>query len=141
MNFNIIKSNAKINLTLGVTGKLNSGYHKIESLVSFLSLYDEIKIKKINNKNHKINFFGKFSKGIKKKNTISKLLKILDEKKLLNNKKYLIKIKKNIPSKSGLGGGSMNASSLLLFFSKKNKIKFSNKELIEISNKIGSDVS
>ena len=67
MNFNIIKSNAKINLTLGVTGKLNSGYHKIESLVSFLSLYDEIKIKKINNKNHKINFFGKFSKGIKKK--------------------------------------------------------------------------
>ena len=67
MNFNIIKSNAKINLTLGVTGKLNSGYHKIESLVSFLSLQDEIKIKKINNKNHKIKFFGNFSKGIKKK--------------------------------------------------------------------------
>ena len=83
MNFNIIKSNAKINLTLGVTGKLNSGYHKIESLVSFLSLQDEIKIKKINNKNHKIKFFGNFSKGIKKKNTISKLLKILDKKKII----------------------------------------------------------
>ena len=67
MNFKIIKSYAKINLSLGVIGRLKSGYHKIESLISFLSLYDEIKIKKITNKNHKIKFFGKFSKGIKKK--------------------------------------------------------------------------
>ena len=102
MNFNIIKSNAKINLTLGVTGKLNSGYHKIESLVSLLSLYDEIKIKKINNKNHEIKFYGKFSKGIKNNNTISKLLKILDKKKLLNNQKYLFKIKINIHQKAVL---------------------------------------
>jgi len=140
VNFNIIKSNAKINLTLGVTGKLNSGYHKIESLVSFLSLYDEIKIKKINNKNHKINFFGKFSKGIKKKNTISKLLKILDEKKLLNNQKYLIKIKKNIPQKAGLGGGSMNASAIIRFFISRKILKFSKKNIVKLTKKIGSDV-
>ena len=44
MNFKIIKSYAKINLSLGVTGKLKSGYHTIESLISFLTLYDEIKI-------------------------------------------------------------------------------------------------
>ena len=47
MNCKIIKSYAKINLSLGVIGKLKSGYHKIESLVSFVNLYDEIKIKKI----------------------------------------------------------------------------------------------
>ena len=140
MNFNIIKSNAKINLTLGVTGKLNSGYHKIESLVSFLSLQDEIKIKKINNKKHKIKFFGNFSKGIKKKNTISKLLKILDKKKLLNNQKYLIKIKKNIPQKAGLGGGSMNASSIIRFFISRKILKFSKKNIIKLTKKIGFDV-
>ena len=67
MNFKIIKSYAKVNLSLRVTGRLKSGYHKIESLISFLKLHDEIKIKKITNKNHKIQFFGKFSKGIKKK--------------------------------------------------------------------------
>ena len=110
MSFKIIKSHAKINLSLGVIARLKSGYHKIESLVSFINLYDVIKIKKINNKNHKIKFFGKFSKGIKKNNTIYNLLKLLDEKKILNNEKYLIKIKKNIPQKAGLGGGSMNAS-------------------------------
>jgi len=131
MNFNIIKSNAKINLTLGVTGKLNSGYHKIESLVSFLRLYDEIKIKKINNRNHKIKFFGKFSKGIKNNNTIFKLL---------NNQKYLIKIKKNIPQKSGLGGGSMNASAIIKFFASRKILKFSRKNIVKLTKQIGSDV-
>ena len=140
MNFNTIKSYAKINLSLGVTGRLNSKYHKIESLVSFLKLHDEVKIKKINKKKHKIQFFGKFSKGINKENTVSKLLKILDEKNLLNNEKYFIKIKKNIPQKSGLGGGSMNASALIRFFIYKKILNFSKKNLIKLSKKIGQDV-
>ena len=140
MKFNIIKSYAKINLSLGVTGRLNSKYHKIESLVSFLKLHDEVKIKKINKKKHKIQFFGKFSKGINKENTVSKLLKILDEKNLLNNEKYFIKIKKNIPQKSGLGGGSMNASALIRFFIYKKILNFSKKNIIKLSKKIGQDV-
>ena len=140
MKFNVIKSYEKINLSLGVTGRLNSKYHKIESLVSFLKLHDEVKIKKINKKKHKIQFFGKFSKGINKENTIYKLLKILDEKNLLNNEKYFIKIKKNIPQKSGLGGGSMNASALIRFFIYKKILNFSKKNLIKLSKKIGQDV-
>ena len=140
MNFKIIKSYAKINLSLGVIGKLKSGYHKIESLVSFLNLYDEIKIKKIFNKDHKINFFGNFSKGIEKNNTIYNLLKILDEKKILNNQKYLISIKKNIPQKSGLGGGSMDASAIIRFFISRKVLNFSKKNIIKLTKKIGSDV-
>ena len=82
MNLSLIKSYAKINLSLGVIKKTNSGYHKIESLISFLKIYDEIKIKKINKKNHKVEFFGKFSKGIGKYNTVTKLLDVLDKKKM-----------------------------------------------------------
>ena len=140
MKFNVIKSYAKINLSLGVTGRLNSKYHKIESLVSFLKLHDEVKIRKINKKKHKIQFFGKFSKGINKENTIYKLLKILDEKNLLNNEKYFIKIKKNIPHKSGLGGGSMNASALIRFFIYKKILNLSKKNIIKLSKKVGQDV-
>ena len=140
MNFKSIKSYAKVNLSLGVVGKLRSGYHKVESLVSFLNFYDEIKIKKIISKNHKIKFFGNFSKGIKKNNTIYNLLKLLDEKKILNNQKYLIKIKKNIPQKAGLGGGSMNASAIIRFFISKKVINFSKKDLIKLTKQIGSDV-
>ena len=140
MGFQSIKSYAKINLSLGVVGKLKSGFHKIESIVSFLNLHDEIKIKKIIGKNHKINFYGKFSKGIKKNNTISNLLKILDKKNLLNNQKYLIKIKKNIPQKAGLGGGSMNASTIIRFFILKKILNFSKKNIIKLTKQVGSDV-
>jgi len=138
MRFYKIKSYAKINISLKVLGKLKSNLHKIESLVSFINLYDEIFIKKINNKDHKIIFYGKFSKGISKKNTISSLLKILDKK--LYGQKYLIKVNKKIPQKSGMGGGSMNASSLLKFLIKSQKLNLSYKEISKICSKIGSDV-
>ena len=113
-----IKSYAKLNLALNITGK-NSSLHKIETLVAFVSLHDEIFIEKIKSNNHKVIFTGKFSKNINKNNTVSKLLKILDKKKLLKDKKFKIKTNKNIPIKAGLGGGSMNAANILNFFVKK----------------------
>ena len=140
MNFNFIKSYAKINLLLGVVGKIKFGLHKIESLVTFLNLYDEIHIKKINGKKHKIIFYGKFSKNISKNNTISNLLKILDQQNILKSQKFFIKIKKNIPQQSGMGGGSMNAASLITYFLSKNIIQLSRDKTIKIANLIGSDV-
>ena len=139
MSYFKIKSYAKINLSLNVIGKSKS-LHKIESIISFLTLHDEIKIRKIDNRNHKIKFIGKFSKGINSKNTVSKLLENIDKRKLLKNK-YQIIIKKNIPSKAGLGGGSMNAASLINFFIKKRLIRTNNKEILRISNSVGSDVA
>ena len=110
-----IKSHAKLNLALNITGK-NSSIHKIESIVAFVSLHDKIFIKNIKSKSHKILFTGKFSQNITKNNTVSKLLNILEKKKLLKNKKFKIKINKQIPNKAGLGGGSMNASNILRYF-------------------------
>ena len=97
-------------------------------------------MKATNKPNHRIFFGGKFCKNIGKINTVSRLLKILDQKKLLNNKKFEIKIIKNIPQKAGMGGGSMNASSLLNFFINKKIIKIKNNALIKIAKLIGSDV-
>ena len=134
-----IKSYAKINLALNVIGKRNS-LHEIETIVAFVSLYDEIIIKSTSSANHNISFNGKFSRNITKNNTISKLLTILEKKKLLKGKKFRIQIKKNIPNKAGLGGGSMNAASILSLLVKKKIIKVTRKELIEISKLVGSDV-
>ena len=134
-----IKSHAKLNLALNITGK-NSSIHKIESIVAFASLHDKIFIKNIKSKSHKILFTGKFSQNITKNNTVSKLLNILEKKKLLKNKKFKIKINKQIPNKAGLGGGSMNASNILRYFVKKKIIRISKKDLFKISKKIGSDV-
>ena len=135
-----IKSYAKINISLSVLGKLNSKFHKIESLVSFINLYDEIFLSELKKNKHKVIFYGKFSNKIPIKNTITRLLNILDKGNLLKKKKYLIKVNKKIPLKSGMGGGSMNASSILKYFIKKNRLNLTNKQIIEISNKLGSDV-
>ena len=139
MNVCRIKSYAKINLALNVTGKLTL-LHKIESIVSFIDLHDLIFIKNTNKKNHQISFYGKFSQNISSNNTVRKLFVILEEKKLLKDKKFQIKIKKNIPQKAGLGGGSMNAASILNFLIKKKFINISQKKIKYISNLIGSDV-
>ena len=134
-----IKSYAKINLALNVTGK-SAKLHKVESIISFVDLHDLIYLKLTNSKDHKVSFQGTFSKDINKKNTVSTLLKILDKKKLLNNKKFHIKIIKNIPQQAGMGGGSMNASTLINFLMIKKIIKIEKDELAKLTKLIGSDV-
>jgi len=140
MNYSSIKSYAKINLALNVIGK-TSGLHQIESIVGFVSLHDVILIKKIQSKKHIISFNGKYSKNIYKKNTISKLLKILEREKLLIGHRFEIRVKKNIPTKSGLGGGSMNAANILKYLINKRFINPSKRQLITICKSIGSDVA
>jgi 4-diphosphocytidyl-2-C-methyl-D-erythritol kinase len=125
MNSFKIKSYAKINLALNVIEK-KTKLHKIETLISFIDLHDLIYLKKIK-KNHKIIFKGKFSKNIGKINTVTNLLKLLDKKNLLNNQKFEIKIVKNIPQEAGMGGGSMNAASLINFFINKKILKIKKK--------------
>ena len=133
-----IKSYAKINLSLKVLGKKKNKLHKIQSIISFLDFYDKIYIKSSNKTKHKIEFDGPFSKNIKV-NTISKLLNILEKKNLLK-KKYINKIKKNIPQQAGLGGGSMNAATVLNYFLKNKLFNLSKREIFNICNQIGSDV-
>jgi 4-diphosphocytidyl-2-C-methyl-D-erythritol kinase len=134
-----IKSHAKLNLALHITGK-SSKLHKLETIVTFIDLHDLIYIKTINSRDHKISFTGKFSKNIKKDNTIIHLLRLLEKEKFLKNKKFNIRVSKNIPQQSGMGGGSINASSIINFFISKKIIQIKKKQLIKLSKSIGSDV-
>ena len=80
-----INSRAKINLNLNVIKKLKK-FHLIESLVCFIDLSDKIYISKLSSKYHKVKFIGKFSKNLSKKNTITKLLSLLDRDNALKKK-------------------------------------------------------
>ena len=131
-----IKSHAKINHCTQLMIE-NSKLHNIESIITFINLHDLIIVRQIDQTKHKISFKGKFSKKIsKKKNTISALLMLLDEKNYLNDKKFNIKIIKNIPQQSGMGGGSMNAASLLNFFINKKIIKIKENELLNLTKQL-----
>ena len=136
-----IKSYCKINLSLKVLKKLNSGYHNIISLITFCDLHDVISISRIRNLKDKINFSGKFKKGINKKsNTITKVLNLLRSIKLLENQAFKINVRKNIPHGSGLGGGSSNAADLLNYFNSKMKLKLSKNKIKKLAGQIGFDV-
>ncbi len=140
MQFSKIKSHAKLNLSLHVIKKIPKKLHIIESLITFVNFYDAIYIREIQALEHKLKFLGDFSKNITQKNTVNNLLNLLDKKKILKGKKFEIKIIKNIPQKSGMGGGSMNASSIIKFFLKKKIINLGKKDLNNIMKTIGSDV-
>ena len=137
-----IKSYCKINLSLKVLKKLNSGYHNIISLITFSDLHDVISISRIRELKDEISFSGKFKRGINKKsNTITKVLNLLRSNKLLKNQAFKINIQKNIPHGSGLGGGSSNAANLLNYFNLKMKLKLSKNKIRKLADQIGFDVS
>jgi 4-diphosphocytidyl-2-C-methyl-D-erythritol kinase len=133
----ILKSFSKINLSLSVNKKLKKkGLHDIQSYFCLINLYDQIKIKKIKGQKDKVKFQGKFSKLIKKKNSITNILTILREKNLISNY-YSVLVNKKIPVFAGLGGGTSNAVYLVKYLTR-GKIS---KDLLRIlDKKLGSDL-
>jgi 4-diphosphocytidyl-2-C-methyl-D-erythritol kinase len=134
----MIKSYSKINLFLKVLKKNNKDLHNLQSSTMLLDLYDRIDIKNIKKKQDEINFSGKFSKNISKKNnSITKSLQLLRKHSFVSKKKrYKIIVDKKIPVFAGLGGGTSNAVFLIKYFLK-NKI---NSNLLSTCEKeIGSD--
>ena len=134
-----LKSYCKINLFLKVGKKLKNDLHQTQSLVSFCNIYDLIYVSENIRKFDEVKFIGKFSNKIdKNRNTLIKVLKILRRKKKLN-KFFKIIVKKNIPHKSGLGGGSINAATLLMHLNKRFNLLLKKKEIFKIANSIGFD--
>ena len=105
-------------------------------------MHDIISISKIKSFEDNISFSGKFKKGINKKsNTVTKVLNLLRNSKVLKKQKFKINIQKNIPHGSGLGGESSNAANLLNYFGSKKKLKLSKNKIKKLADQIGSDVS
>ena len=134
----VLKSYAKINLTLSVNKRLKSGLHNIQSIYCLIDLHDKIFLKKIKNKNFdQVSFTGPFSKDINKSNnSVKKVLNAMRKNKIINDY-YAVKVNKKIPVFAGLGGGTSNAATLLKQLTKKDLNK---KILSKISKEVGSDL-
>ena len=141
MNNYRLKSFCKINLSLRVIKRLKNKYHKIQSYMTFVDLHDLIYVSKSKNLKDKIVFSGKFKNSINiNDNTITKVINLLRKKNKLKNIRFNIKIIKKIPTSSGLGGGSSNAATLINFFNSKMNLKLKKKEIVQLANRVGSDV-
>ena len=72
---NTIKSYAKINLFLNVVDKLDTGFHELNSVLSRIDLYDEIRIK--DESSFSISYNGPFGDQVGSNDHISKLFNYL----------------------------------------------------------------
>jgi 4-diphosphocytidyl-2-C-methyl-D-erythritol kinase len=128
----LIKAPAKINLFLEVGRKIGT-LHEIFSLIDIVSLYDLIYLKP--SKKTKIEFISEWE--IPKENTVYKLISILKKK---FDFEVEIKIEKNIPPGTGLGGGSSDAGTILIYLNKFFNFGLKIEEMVEIAKNVGSDV-
>ncbi len=134
-----IKAYAKVNIFLKITGH-DGMYHMIKSrFMKVKNLYDEIEIKE----GEKFNITGDINCALRDNTVFKAYLELTraypDIKKWFIGKE--ITIKKNIPEMAGLGGGSSDAAAFLRLVNEKSPLNLSEKELMEIGNKIGSDVA
>ncbi|MCK5129932.1 MAG: 4-(cytidine 5'-diphospho)-2-C-methyl-D-erythritol kinase [Clostridiales bacterium] len=131
-----LQANAKINLSLYITGQREDGYHLIDSVFAPIDLCDVVTIKK-----------GKEGIAIRcsdhdlahPSNTAYKAAQIMMQHyKAIEGVEIFIE--KHIPAMAGLGGGSADAAATLLGIMKLYDISIEQEVLERIALEIGADV-
>ena len=130
---------AKINLTLRVLGKSETGFHLIESITAFSDFGDEVEIF-TNSSRDQLEISGPFSKDLEGDNIVVKALESF-RKETIWTQPITIKIFKQIPVAAGLGGGSADAACVLKMLNLlAPKARVSEEKMGEIGLNLGSDV-
>jgi 4-diphosphocytidyl-2-C-methyl-D-erythritol kinase len=126
-----VRSYAKINWALRITGKRPDGYHDLETLFQQISLHDEIS----------------FEKATRLSLTCDDPAVPADDTNLviraaqaLKAPPVAIELRKKIPAGGGLGGGSSNAAATLVALNDMFAMNTSPERLAAIALELGSDV-
>ena len=132
-----LNSYAKINIGLKIIDQRNDNYHNIETVFQELQFHDIITLTKTNEgcqlSSNNIDLPTDSS------NTCFQAYLRL-KKEFPDIKGVNIYLKKNIPMRAGLGGGSSNAASTIIGINNLYDIGLKKTQLINISESIGADV-
>lgn len=133
-----IKSFAKINLGLEVTGKRRDGYHEVKTLLQIINLYDVLEFRLTQHNN--ILLEGDDKKISWEKDNLVFRAALLLKEQFHISKGIEIHVSKNIPSGKGLGGGSSNAAMTLYALNKSWGLRLGKKALMDLGRQLGADV-
>lgn len=108
---------AKLNLSLSVVGKRADGYHLLESLVAFADIGDRVTVEAASAFSLAID--GPFASGLDAgaDNLVSRAARLFAER-LGRRPDVALRLTKNLPVASGIGGGSADAAAALRALSK-----------------------
>ena len=138
-----IKSAAKINLSLDVTGRLDNGYHTIESVFQTVGLYDEITVEKADSISISCTVPEQFAAAdpipCDNRNIAYKAAELFFSQAGISGG-CNIHILKGIPSQAGMGGGSTDAAGVLYCLNKVFSAGLSAEQLAELGKNLGADV-
>jgi 4-diphosphocytidyl-2-C-methyl-D-erythritol kinase len=126
---------AKVNLGLEVLGKRDDGYHEISSLVHTISLCDVISFQLAD----EISLECSEPSLQTSDNLVVNAAELLKEVSCWQ-RGVKIKLEKRIPWGVGLGGGSSDGATTLLALNRLWKLKLKTTDLVELADKLGSDV-
>lgn len=132
----LVKTRAKLNLSLNVLGVLDNNYHDLDMVICPISMQDDITIEKAKNG---IDFKCSDKQIENEKNLVyTAAQSILEYAKV--NEGVKIYLNKRIWMQAGLGGGSANAAGVLLGINQLYKLNLSKNELAHIAIQLGADV-
>lgn len=131
---------AKINLALHVTGRRADGYHLLESLVVFTRFGDRIEIAEADEDSFEVS--GPFAEGVPTDGT-NLVIKARDALRSVlphASARVSIRLTKNLPIASGIGGGSSDAAATLRGLARLWDIGAGEDRLIDIGVGLGADL-
>ncbi len=97
---------AKVNLTLHVTGQREDGYHTLDSLVVFVDVGDQLRLKE--SAQMSLNVAGPYTNGVPTDSS-----NLVWRASALCGLTAEIGLEKHLPNAAGIGGGSADAAAVL----------------------------
>lgn len=131
---------AKLNLALHVVGRRDDGYHLLESLVAFTRFGDRIEIAEADEDSFEVS--GPFAQGVPTDGTnlVIRARDVLRAALPHASARVAIKLDKNLPVASGIGGGSSDAAATLRGLARLWEIDAGDDRLIDIGASLGADL-
>ena len=131
---------AKVNLDLRVLGRRPDGYHDIDSLFQAVSLFDRLKITRLDNSNDvQISLAHSVNLPTDDSNLIARAFRLMQRRFGLTDG-LDVELEKNIPISAGLGGGSANGAATILACQILFDLPLARAEMAALSAEIGSDL-
>lgn len=135
-----VKANAKINMGLNVTGKLENGYHLLDMIMLPIDFSDNLKIEFSDEDGELEITTNKKEIPTGKENILYKIYDAFYEKTKLKKKRVLVYLEKIIPHEAGLGGGSSDGACFLKVLNEYYNNILTEDEMVELGKKIGADI-
>ncbi len=134
----VLRSPAKINISLDLTGRRNDGYHLLRTVMQTISLSDIIRMEKLESAQIKISCNVPYI-PTDERNIVHKIATAFFDYTGIDAGVY-VRLKKYIPSGAGLGGGSSNGAAVLEGLCRLYDVTMTKDQRVRLTEKIGADI-